>query len=54
MFDGLFSRGVTIPLLIVALLTLLGLVRLVIPLWEIPEAAADKYRKAHLRSELQR
>jgi len=42
---------VTIPLLIVALITIVGLVRFGIPLWEVPEVAAEKYRQAHLRSE---
>jgi tetratricopeptide (TPR) repeat protein len=51
MFSGMFSRGVTIPLLIAALVTVVGLVRFGIPLWEIPEVAVDKYRQAHLRSE---
>jgi tetratricopeptide (TPR) repeat protein len=52
MFSGMFSRGVTIPLLIVALITLLGLVMFGIPLWEVPKVAAEKYRQAYLRSEL--
>jgi tetratricopeptide (TPR) repeat protein len=51
MFSGLFSKGVTIPLLIIALITIVGLLRFGIPLWEVPEVAAEKYRQSYLRSE---
>jgi tetratricopeptide (TPR) repeat protein len=52
MINAVSSKGVTIPILFVAFVTALGLFMLNIPLWEVPKVAAEKYRQAHLTSEL--
>jgi tetratricopeptide (TPR) repeat protein len=51
MYSGIWSKGVTIPLIIGVVILIVGLVRTGIPLWEIPEVAAEKYRQAHLLDE---
>jgi tetratricopeptide (TPR) repeat protein len=52
MINAVSSIGVIIPVLFVALITVAGLYMLNTPLWEVPKVAAQKYRQAHLTSEL--
>jgi tetratricopeptide (TPR) repeat protein len=52
LFDWIFSRGVTIPVLLSVLLILGGLIYFDIPPWRVLQGAVDSYRQAVLKDAL--